>query len=118
MSLTTVIQWASLFALAISIINTLWMWLSRPARDMHKKIDETNDRVDGLIEAADKRADRHREELKVHDRRIQKLEDTLPHMPTKDDLSGVGQKVTAIKTELDIVARTVNRIDDFLRKQP
>lgn len=118
MNLGTLNQWLSLVALVIGIANALWIWISRPARDTNKRIDDTNDRVDELIAAADKRADRHREDLKGHDRRIQKLEDTLPHMPTKDDLGGMEQKLTAVKTELDIVARTVTRIDDFLRNKP
>lgn len=117
-SLAQIQAWLSIGALLIGIANALWIWLSRPARDANKRIDEANERVDELISLADERADRHREELKNHDRRIQRVEDEMRHLPTKDDLNRVGQSVTAMKTELDIVARTINRIDDFLRKQP
>ncbi len=111
-------QWLSAIALAIGIINGLWFWLSRPARDTNKRIDEANERIDELHADANARADRHREELKVHDRRIQRVEDDLRHLPTKDDLGQVSIKLTAVKTELDTVARTVTRIDEHLRNRP
>lgn len=111
-------QWLSLFALGVTIANSLWIWLSRPARDTAKKIDDTNERVEELIAEQNARADRHREDLKAHDRRIQRVEDDLRHLPTKDDLSAVASSLTAVKTELDIVARVVTRIDDFLRAKP
>ncbi|WP_225205370.1 DUF2730 family protein [Novosphingobium huizhouense] len=118
MSLTAVQQWLSVVALLIGIANAAWIWISRPARDTNKRIDETNERVDDLAAAADARADRHREDLKNHDRRIQKLEDVLPHMPTKDDLHGLDQKITRLDTHVTSVSHTVQRIDDFLRRQP
>ena len=116
MSIALVNSWLGAFAFAISIANALWVWLSRPARDTNKRIDKTEEMVSDLSAEANNRADRHREELKMHDRRIQRIEDDLRHLPTKDDLTAVGNKLTGVKTELDIVARTVTRIDDFLRK--
>lgn len=105
--LTSLNQWLSAAALLISIGNALWVWLSRPARDTHKRIDEANDRVDEAFEG-----------LKGHDRRIQRVEDDLRHLPTKDDLGALSNKLTGVKTELDIVARVVTRIDEFLRSKP
>ena len=107
----TVLQWLSVIALLISISNTLWFWVSRPARD-------TGARIDRLNEEINERADRHREELKAHDRRIQRVEDNLPHLPTRDDINKLSHALTAMKTELDIVARTTNRIDEHLRSRP
>lgn len=94
-------KWLALMSLLLSIGNIVWAWISRPARDLGNRIDEVEDQA--------------LEELKKHDRRIQRVEDEMRHMPTKDDLQKVEQQNTAIKTELDIVARVVNRIDDFLR---
>jgi hypothetical protein len=94
-------KWLGLLSLILSIGNIVWAWISRPARDLGKRIDDVEDQT--------------LEELKKHDRRIQRVEDEMRHMPTKDDLQKVQQQNTAIKTELDIVARVVNRIDDFLR---
>lgn len=116
--ITNLNQWLSAIALAIGIINGLWFWLSRPARDTNKRLDDTNERIDLLNGEINERADRHREDLKAHDRRIQRVEDDLRHLPTKDDLSQVSTKLTAVKTELDIVARTVTRIDEHLRSRP
>lgn len=107
MTLQTAQQWLSLIALLIGIINALWIWLSRPARDTNKRIDEANREIAEVLEG-----------MKGHDRRIQRVEDDLRHLPTKEDLSQVSHKLTAVKTELDIVARTVTRIDEFLRKHP
>ncbi len=109
-------DYLNIVALLVGLGNALWIWLSRPARDMGTRIDKTDKEVEAVKKAADDRADRHREELKLHDRRIQRVEDDLRHLPTKDDLAELGHSLTGVKTELDIVARTVTRIDDFLRK--
>jgi hypothetical protein len=108
-------DWLSFFAMVVTIANSLWIWRMRPMRDTAKKIDDTNGRVDELIAEQNARADRHREDLKAHDRRIQRVEDDLRHLPTKDDLSKVVNELTAVQTELEIVARVVTRIDEFLR---
>lgn len=108
MTLDDLSKWMGILALLISIGNGLYVWISRPARDLGNRVDEIDDRIDRGHERA-------LEELKKHDRRIQRVEDEMRHMPTKDDLQKVQQQNTAIKTELDIVARVVNRIDDFLR---
>ena len=118
MNLQTAQQWASLIALIIGIGNAAWIWLSRPARDTNKRIDQVDERINTLNGEVNDRADRHREELKAHDRRIQRVEDDLRHLPTKDDIGKISHAVTAVKTELDIVARTTTRSDDFLRGQP
>lgn len=102
--LATVSQWVSILALLLSIANLLWAWISRPARDVGARVDEANERIEEAFDG-----------LKGHDRRIQRVEDDLRHLPTKKDLQEVELKVTAIKTELDIVAKVVSRIDDFLR---
>lgn len=111
MNLASINQWLSALALLIGIINALWIWLSRPAKD-------TNARIDLLDNEMHDRADRHREELKLHDRRIQRVEDNLPHLPTREDIGRLSNAMTAMKTELDMVARTTNRIDEHLRSRP
>lgn len=117
-SLVSLNQGLSLVALLIGIANALWLWISRPARDTNKRIDEANDRFEDLQTALESRADRHREDLKEHDRRIQRLEDQMAHLPTKEDLHRVANQLTAVKTELDSIASAVRRIDDFLRNRP
>ncbi|MFX4805958.1 hypothetical protein ABTB42_20440, partial [Acinetobacter baumannii] len=73
-------QWLVMGSLLIGIANALWLWISRPARDTNKRIDETNGRVEDLEAEMQTRVDRHREDLKEHDRRIQRLEDQLAHL--------------------------------------
>lgn len=104
MQATTLSAWVSIVALLLSIGNLLWAWISRPARDVGARVDDANERIDEAFDG-----------LKTHDRRIQRVEDDLRHLPTKADLQQVELKVAAIKTELDIVAKVVSRIDDFLR---
>lgn len=110
MTLNIVNQYLGTLALLIGIANALWLWISRPAADVNKRIDT----VEGLI------AERHGEALegmKAHDRRIQRVEDDLRHLPTKDDLHEVVTRLTAVKTELDTVARVVHRVEDYLRSK-
>ena len=96
MNLQTAQQWASLIALIIGIGNAAWIWLSRPARDTNKRIDQVDERINTLNGEVNDRADRHREELKAHDRRIQRVEDDLRHLPTKDDIGKISHAVTAV----------------------
>jgi hypothetical protein len=105
--LTIFSQWVGIIALLLSIANLLWAWVSRPARDVGARVDEVDDRIDEAFEG-----------LTGHDRRIQRVEDDVRNLPTKDDLHRVDMKVVSIKTELDIVARVVTRIDEFLRNKP
>lgn len=100
-------KWVALIALLLSVGNLLWAWISRPASDLAKRVDEVDDRIDDVCD-----------DQKGHDRRIQRVEDELRHLPTKADLHEVMQKLTSLKTELDIIAKVVSRIDDFLRKLP
>ena len=100
-------DWMALLALLLSTANLLWAWISRPARDVGARVDDVDDRIDEAFEG-----------LKGHDRRIQRVEDDVRNLPTKDDLHRVDMKVVSIKTELDIVARVVTRIDEFLRNKP
>lgn len=104
MDIDSVAKWVGLIALLLSIGNLLWAWLSRPARDMKEHVEQANERIDEMFEG-----------LKGHDRRIQRVEDDLRHLPTKDDLQQLEVKVTAVKTELDMAVRVLTRIDDHLR---
>ncbi len=117
MTLDDVSKIAGIVALLISSANGIWFWISRPARDIGKRVDEVDRRIDRHAEDIDGRVDATLDNLKAHDRRIQRVEDDLRHLPTKNDLHALEQKVTAIKTELDIMARVLTRIDDFLRAE-
>lgn len=111
MTLASANQWVALFALLLSIGNLLWAWISRPARDV-------STRIDTLSAEMNARGDRHRENLKDHDRRIQRVEDQMPHLPTREDLHELGRTLTAVQTQMAGMTATVTRIDDFLRSRP
>ncbi|MDE1917653.1 MAG: DUF2730 family protein [Sphingomonadales bacterium] len=110
MSLDDVSKWMGVFALMLSVGNVLWAWISRPARDLGTRVDK----IEMSVEEND---DQTLQELKKHDRRIQRVEDEIRHLPTKADVSRVENEITSVKTELAIVHRVVDRLDDFLRSK-
>lgn len=101
-------EWLATIAMGISVLNALWMWISRPARDLSARIDAG----EALEE---ERWEKAVGDLKQHDRRIQRVEDELRHLPNKDDLHKLAEQFARMKTELDHVAKIVTRIDNFLR---
>lgn len=110
MTLDDLSKWLGLIALVVSLGNVLWAWISRPARDLGSRVDKIDERID-------EHEDQTLEELKKHDRRIQRVEDGVRHLPTKDDLNRVNNEIASLKTELGIVHRVVDRLDDFLRSK-
>ena len=108
-------KWVGLVALLLSIANLLWAWLSRPARDLGTRLDKHREETDEQIDEVTKRIEVTFEGLKTHDRRIQRVEDELRHLPTKEDIQQLEVKVVAVKTELDSATRVLVRIDDHLR---
>ena len=113
--LDSVSKWVALIALLLSVGNLLWAWISRPARDLGTRLDKHREETDEQIDEVTKRIEVTFEGLKTHDRRIQRVEDDLRHLPTKDDLQQLEVKVVAVKTELDSAMRVLVRIDDHLR---
>lgn len=111
MTPSNIAQWLDISALVISLANTVWMWISRPARELRGDLEKADAELT-------ERCNRHREELLDHKTRIERVEGEMRHLPTKDDLGKVLQMISGMKAELDIVVRTVNRIDDHLRKAP
>ncbi len=103
MDFATLEIWILLFAAVVTTGNTLWMVMSRPWQNTRTRHETLKNKMD--------------DKLKTHDRRIQKVEDALGHLPTKDDLHDFGQKLTRLETEMESVGRTVHRIDDYLRSQ-
>ncbi len=93
----------SILATVLSVGAVFYAWLTAKSRvnsEHLKRVDDT---------------------LKVNDRRIQKLENEIAHMPGKDEVHGVQVSITAMegmigRMEEKVVAveRTVLRIDDYL----
>lgn len=92
-----------MIAFSISTINIIFVWVAKPWDTAKKNHEGLRDEV--------------REALKSHDRRLQKVENELMHLPTKDDFHMLSLAVEGVKTELESVTRTVRRIDDYLREQ-
>lgn len=102
-------QWLSALALVISIITALGLWLSRPSKELAGKVTDLKCDFDKFEAGSG-------ESFKQHDRRIQRVEDTVAHLPTKEDIHSVSMQIVELKTELRTVARMVNRVDEHLRE--
>ncbi len=68
--------------------------------------------------------DKSEKALIEHDRRIQRVEDELKHLPDKDTvmelklaLAELKGTVSALGETVGSVSRTVHRIDDYLRQE-
>lgn len=92
-------RWVAVIALLIGIVNTMLFWLMHPAR------------------IAKQRHESVLNNLKEHDRRIQRVEDKHEHMPTKDDLFQVKEQLGRMDTEVEAIGHMVRRIDDYLRNK-
>jgi hypothetical protein len=74
--------------------------------------------------ALDKRLETAEKTLIDHDRRVQKMENELAHLPDKDTvldlklaLAELKGTVSTLGETVGSVSRTVHRIDDFLRQE-
>lgn len=94
--------WVAIVALMLGIANTIHQWVSRPGRELKEAVD--------LLEGT------ALERFKEHDRRIQKVEDGVPHQPTKEDLHALSVKMVELGTKMEGLAHTVDRMDRHLRK--
>ncbi|NML88363.1 DUF2730 family protein [Sphingobium sp. TB-6] len=96
----------AILALMLSAANMLWTWHAKSqsaAADRVKKVEEGQGELEN---------------------RVLKLEADFRHLPTKEDLSAVSLQVERVlgkvskqESEITSVARTVNRIDDYLREK-
>lgn len=96
----------SFVAVLVSIANMLWSWHTKSQSAAADRVKKLEDRID-LVE----------------DRQIA-LEGEFKHLPTKDDihvlrvqLADLLGKINRQESEISSVARTVNRIDDYLREK-
>lgn len=136
-------DWLSLILSAIALAGLFYGWLTRGSdnnakaldelkRDIAKRKEEDEDRV----EAVEKRLDRYdnasehmipRSTIETkfgdHERRLDRLEAEMAHMPSKDMVTDLKLTVTEIRGDMQTmresfasVQRTALRIEDFLMK--
>jgi hypothetical protein len=103
-----VTPWVALVALILSIVNTVSVWVARPGRVAKARHDALSETVN--------------DNLKAHDRRIQKVENDLAHLPSitavvdlKVSMAEVQGDVERIEETLGWVKNTVQSMDDYLR---
>lgn len=72
----------------------------------------------------EERMEKTEKTLVDHDRRVQRVEDALPHLPSKDSVHELklaivemAGKMSTQSETLGSVSRTVHRIDDYLRQE-
>lgn len=105
MDLVLFTQWAGAVGLALGIINMAWNMLSRSTKGVTDRLEK------------------HANDLKEHDRRIQAVEGLVPHLPTSSQVNEMRVTVERIDTHLlnldktiELFTRMVTRIDDYLRE--
>jgi tRNA threonylcarbamoyladenosine modification (KEOPS) complex Pcc1 subunit len=105
MDFDSFMRWAGAAALVLTIINTVWIMAGRGAKTFTD------------------RQDKHSDDLKDHDRRIQALEGEQKHAPSGKevhDLRVTAERldvhVRALDKSIETLARQFTRIDDYLRE--
>jgi hypothetical protein len=98
-------KWLAALSMLLSVITAAWVLRDKSTKSYDDKLAKLDD------ESGD------------HDRRIQKIEDLLPHLPSKDAVHNIDLAIARLeghvaKIEASGAAteRTVRRIDDFLSK--
>jgi len=106
-----------MLALAVSIANTVWSWVSKGQTATRDKVGSVEAKVDTVQATLISRFD-------LVEDRVLKLERDFQHMPTKDDftslrvqISGLEATLRSSENEQASIRRIVNRIDDFLREK-
>lgn len=96
----------AILALILSAANMLWTWHAKNQSAAADKVKKIEDDQDALAN------------------RVLKLETDFKHLPSKEDLSKLSLQVERVfgmvskqESEITAVARTVNRIDDYLREK-
>lgn len=116
MMLEVVKDWSSLAATLISLGTMIYVFLTASAK---KTADDLAvfKKSNGEVLAG------HDRKLREHDRRIQKLENEVAHLPSKDDVNALQVGLEQVKGSLGRleesnlgVNRAVRRIEDFLIK--
>lgn len=113
--LETIMRALTILALIISVGSAVIVWLNSPGRKLQTGLKELSDKVVAHNTAT-------LEAQKGHDRRIQKVEDELKHLPTSGEFSELQIAVTRVEGDVKRIEETlgrtehvVNRIDDYLR---
>ncbi|RIA44060.1 uncharacterized protein DUF2730 [Hephaestia caeni] len=116
MDADSITRWLGAIALILSIGNTVYVWFSKSGRELaHKLKDQRAETNGALTEVGD--------DIDALDSRVQRIEDALPHLPSKDDVADLRIAMAEMKgqmgtfdAEITSVARTVRRIEDYLRE--
>lgn len=105
MDIELISRWLGAIAFLTSSASLVWNWISSPGRMVASAVEKIN------------------EALKSHDRRIQTVEAEIKHLPSSDDFTQMQLTVTKVESDLrhmdhtlGTVAKTVGRIDDYLRE--
>ena len=98
-------NWVAVIALVISASSVIVVWLKAPGQSIARKLGEI------------------REDLKKHDRRIQRVEQEIKHLPTSEEVAELQIGVTRLEGDmkrieetLGGVKSTVQSIDNYLRQ--
>lgn len=112
MDLQLFTQWAGAVGLALGIVNMAWNMAGRAAKPVNEKLKALEEKLTG-----------YRADLVDHDRRIQQVENEQKHQPTGREVTELrvaierlDGHVKSLDKTFEPLARTVTRIDDYLRE--
>lgn len=103
--LNMIVAALSVISLVISIGGVIWSWFSKGNAAIAATLERVMNKQIG------------------HDRRIQKVEDQLPHMPTAREVSelvtemrGVTERLNSISQDQHRQGESIRRIEDVMLK--
>jgi len=99
-------SWLGPVATLLAMANLIYTWITARSRVNEAKIDG------------------HDTKLTEHDRRIQRVENELGHLPNKDEVAGLRLAIAEVSGRLgrmeqsnEGLVRAVRRIEDYLMKE-
>jgi phage shock protein A len=103
MFFTWLITGLTALSLLLGIANTVWAWMSKGGAAQAARLDRLEDGQD------------------AHDRRIQRVEDKIEHLPTRETVHELDKKLTeviarfsGIERDMGVLERAVERIERHL----
>ena len=101
-------DWLGLLALLISLGGVLYAWLTRRSKENAASIQRMSEELSAKLTDNEKK-------LISDDRRIQRLENDVDHLPTKESISELKVALAQVSATVEATNRVITRVEDDLR---